>query len=240
MKEREENNISWKGYEWLSRHPWGKVHPEVSRQWSDPSSIEIDQNENLHLFTKRNKKYFNVIDKEVHIGRGLVWNKTPMGKGYYEIECKLPKGKNLWPAFWIYPDNAWPPEIDIFEAYTRYRRHYFDLSFPNIFSIWEVKTNFHYTENDENKNLGAEKHWMGFKNPSNNFMKYGCYIGNDRIEIFYNEKRVKIIKDKKVLEQILNYEGHLHIVINNGVGGDIVPNEHNGSDFEIRNFTYEQ
>ncbi|WP_242489890.1 glycoside hydrolase family 16 protein [Noviherbaspirillum cavernae] len=41
--------------------------------------------------------------------------------GYFEMEAKLPHGKGVWPAFWLYnhdkPD-PFRPEIDIMEAYS--------------------------------------------------------------------------------------------------------------------------
>jgi beta-glucanase (GH16 family) len=37
--------------------------------------------------------------------------------GYYEIRMKVPRGRGLWPAFWLNPeDQRWPPEIDVVEV----------------------------------------------------------------------------------------------------------------------------
>ena len=36
--------------------------------------------------------------------------------GWFEIRARFPKGKGMWPAFWLLPPTKdWPPEIDVLE-----------------------------------------------------------------------------------------------------------------------------
>ncbi len=47
-----------------------------------------------------------------------VYSKERFGYGKYEIRCKIPKGKGMWPAFWLYGEPEIEKinnEIDVFE-----------------------------------------------------------------------------------------------------------------------------
>ena len=35
--------------------------------------------------------------------------------GWIEGRIRIPRGQGLWPAFWLFPVDTWPPEIDIIE-----------------------------------------------------------------------------------------------------------------------------
>lgn len=52
---------------------------------------------------------------------GMIRSRRTFLYGYFEARVRLPRGRGIWPAFWLNPDRArdgsleWPPEIDIFE-----------------------------------------------------------------------------------------------------------------------------
>lgn len=65
------------------------------------------------LMLKSAKQKAEWFGKTYEYTSGMVHSKTKFTTyGKYEIRCKLPPGKQQWPAFWIF---GWNTEIDIFE-----------------------------------------------------------------------------------------------------------------------------
>lgn len=54
--------------------------------------------------------------KDGGIESGMLRSKWTGKYGYFECRMKVPRGRGLWPAFWLNPeDQRWPPEIDVVE-----------------------------------------------------------------------------------------------------------------------------
>lgn len=235
--------INWGGYEWLTQERWGSYHPEKTNVWYDPSQVIIE-NDFLKLGCEYNPKEF-ILEKDkskitIPFGVGLISCTEKFGYGTFEIEAKLPKGQpNAWPAFWLYAFESWPPEIDVVEAYANKNGSYFNYNIDFLWgNFWRCLTNFHLGELPNNKySLGAKRHWMGWKDPSNNFIKYKVEWFENKIEIYYNDLSVRKVTDESVLSQ---FKGKtMNVIINNSIMNkyDWVW-DRDPYFFEIKNFTY--
>jgi hypothetical protein len=50
------------------------------------------------------------------IESGMLRSRWSGEYGVFEIRMKVPRGRGMWPAFWLNPqDQKWPPEIDVVE-----------------------------------------------------------------------------------------------------------------------------
>jgi len=230
------NQIQWSGYNWNTQERWGKVHKDKSWCHYDSDCVRVDNWGNLHLETHRNPKEVEGYQSE--FGVGLVSSVDKFGYGFYEIECKLPTGPKLWPAFWMWSWDSWPPEIDVFEGYTTNNGGYLKFNRFNPFGWWNVPTNI-WTESREGRgvNLKARTGWMGFKDPSKHFMKYSVLILEDLIEIQHNGRVVRRIEDEEILKHFIGTEWN--VIINNHFQEN-PPEGDNYSDFVIKSFHYEQ
>jgi len=61
----------------------------------------------------RNLRYFYYTSEDIQTKRKFLYGK-------FEARVKIPKGKGLWPAFWLYGENPIYNELDIFEFWNEY------------------------------------------------------------------------------------------------------------------------
>ncbi|MFM2009856.1 MAG: hypothetical protein RLZZ479_246 [Bacteroidota bacterium] len=232
--------INWCGYEWIKQERWGDIHPEKSEQWYDPHCVEIDGNGYLHLKTTYSPRYFPHLDVVSTVGIGLVsCTYRDFFHGSYEVEAKLPYGKNLWPAFWMWSWDDWPPEIDVFEGYSDWCPNYFNINLLKPRNIWKVETNLHYKKNGIKMDCGGETHNFGFKDPTKNFIKYRVDWQKDYVKFYYDNKLVRTIDDASILEDF--NRTRMNVILNNAVtkkvNKQLFPPI---SDFVIKYFKYER
>lgn len=79
--------------------------------WYQPDDV-IVKNGKLHLRAQQRK----VNGYDYTSGMIASHDKYAFQYGYAEMRAKLPKGRGLWPTFWLGSQKkVWPPEIDIME-----------------------------------------------------------------------------------------------------------------------------
>jgi beta-glucanase (GH16 family) len=100
---------------------------------------------------KRSKNGYSYTSGAVKTG-----SKFTTSYGKIEFNAMLPAGgQGLWPALWLYPTNAWPPEIDVLEA---------------VNNMNEIHMTYHWgTEANHQQDLGS----AGISNASGQFHTYG-------------------------------------------------------------------
>jgi len=224
--------IKWSGYDWIPQERWGQLHTDKPIAWYDPSCVNIDSDDQLTLKTHHNPKYFKEYDLTSPVGVGLISCTNKFGYGIFEIESKLPRGKHLWPAFWMWSWDTWPPEIDVFEGYSG-NFNYLNLKPRSYLGIWDIQTNVHYIE-DGGKMLGGRTKFFGFKDPTKNFIKYKLDWTSEYLKLYYNDVLVRTVTDPHILDQLS--ETTMNVVINNMVTDKHVPGE--SSEFIVNYFKY--
>jgi len=238
------NKISWSGYDWLTNERWGYVHPDKPLWWYDSEQVFVDSDGYLHLKTESKINVFDEFKIKSPIAAGLVSNTKEFGYGTFEIEAKLPKGFNLWPAFWMYSWYSWPPEIDVLEGYSdnnddfSYKKNFLNKLFklPNKYNI---QTNVHFRSDGTNNSLLGNEVTNGVIlkiNPVEEFIKYTCVWEPNIIQIFYDNVKVREVRDTAILDKL---KGHkMNIIINNGVTSMVNIHENKSSDFIVKYFHY--
>lgn len=196
---------------WRVGQPWGLFHPKAPYQYYGDRSVFI-RNEHLYLnqmYAPKTLTTREVPNTEYHIpySVGLITSKQVFGYGFYEFEILLPVGRGLWPAVWLTADYSWPPEIDILEAYSDEKAHYYD----------NIETNIHFNLGDNKTSTGGRKHPI---NSDTDLLKVSCWWTENFIKIYYNGYLVRQITSKDILQWFKDKQ--MMIVLNNAIRPEYV------------------
>ena len=163
-------------------------HFDADAVWTDHDGMTT-----LHIVT--DPKDINHCDGKTYqtlYATGLMRSVETFGYGTYSAEIKLPKGRNLWPSFWLCGDGHWPDsgEIDVFEGYANTKGSYF--RFP---LSWATQTNIHYLADGKHAEIHPKNvSWLKqMKNPTENFIKYEVEWRPNAVIFRVNGKVVRTI-----------------------------------------------
>lgn len=99
---------------WSPRDPWGvERNQELQAYVADAFEVKDGL---LRIIGKKAMATYDGKPRQYTSGMMTTHGKFSWKFGKFEIRCRVPKGRGLWPAFWLLPDPlGWPPEIDVLE-----------------------------------------------------------------------------------------------------------------------------
>ena len=211
-------NFEWCGYHWKCSMEGDRIiHPSYPWMWYDNTQVMRipDNGIELHITPDKGKtiKYWDGKIYNPTIACGLIRTEEEFGYGTFSIELQLPKGKNLWPSFWLTGSENWPPEIDIMEAWQDNKGSYFRWTipqFPYINPSWRTTTNVHYKDTDmKNTNISSKNVsvFKQCKDPSEHFLEYKVVWLPNSITFYIDDTKVREVTGK-VCEYLVSNLNH--------------------------------
>lgn len=212
---------------WLPQYHWGQFHHSNGKpiQYCD-NSLKYTKatDEGTYLYCKNDpikidKKSLNPwfwVDElpetiDIPYSIGLLTSRMAFKYGWFKIEAKLPKGKNLWPSFCLAGTDTWPPEISILDAYSDIDENYSSSTlFKKPFN--RIHPSLYYGNKKNNIR------WKGYDvyvdKANERFVQYVCWWERDFIKIYYDGVKIFETFDKKILKQ---FNQPMMVVLNNGI-----------------------
>jgi beta-glucanase (GH16 family) len=100
---------------WRSGYPWGCTSDTTGeRQCYSPEAVAV-RDGRLVIEADRDK------GGRLPYRSGMLVSYPGFSQRYgsFELRARLPRGKGLWPAFWLLskPVGTWPPELDVMEQF---------------------------------------------------------------------------------------------------------------------------
>ena len=186
--------MNWNINEWTATMEGGRAI-DTKRPWQrfDAEAVWQDKDGDICLGIKTSPKEVKHWDGNTYHTKyavGLLRSVDTLGYGTYSADIKLPKGKNLWPSFWLVGEGKWPDkgEIDIMEAWSNNKGSYYRLPLG-----WRTTNNIHYATNGNHMQIGSKNVSLlkQSKNPSENFINYAVEWRPNKVTFFVNGKKVR-------------------------------------------------
>ena len=137
-------NIEWCGLHWKTEMEGHRIiHPDQPWMWYDGDQVLPSNDGTLSWDGK-------VYESE--LACGIIRSEEKIIYGDISADVKLPKGRNLWPSFWLTGAESWPPEIDILEAWSNSNGSYFRMTIPQppyLVPSWKTTNNVHFINDME-------------------------------------------------------------------------------------------
>lgn len=209
----DKDTFEWCGYQWKCSMEGGRIiHSDFPWYWMDKHRVLIEDNEIIGLYLVDDEKQINYWDGKTYNPTkacGTMRSIESFSYGTFSADIKSPHGYNLWPSFWLSGEGNWPPEIDIYEAWS-YNDNYFKLfkpQFPYLSPGWKTTNNVHYLNNDLSKNDSGSHNISIFKNwkkPQNHFINYKVEWFPNEITFYVDGKKIRKIKKDTCLKLVKN------------------------------------
>lgn len=102
------------GTRWVARDPW-ETEKNNELQGYAPGAFSVQEGV-LQIRCEKTTVFYDGKTREYRSGMLTTLGRFSQCFGRFEVRCRVPRGKGLWPAFWMLPDPlTWPPEIDVLE-----------------------------------------------------------------------------------------------------------------------------
>ena len=208
---------------WRWGQPWGNFHSDQPwwywpKRGETPSDVIYPTTEGLAMELRHYPKSFKRSELpewrqnsvramwQAPWAAGLLTSRKSFKYGWIEAEIKIPTERAQWSAFWLAGRDNWPPEIDIFEAYT-------DEDENKI----SVKPNIHWGPVGISDWRQGKKDWgaptVPLFEPNNRFIKYACHWTEDFIRIYYDGI---LVSDCTIPAALKQNSQHQYIILNHG------------------------